>query len=85
MIATTCKRFTGKEACIYSKVAVCNFSCLIEASLFTVHSPTVVSVLYLLLLMQSQHFLLLLLHVNSIQLAFIVKQSQEMHCICHYG
>lgn len=59
----------------------CDFSTLILLFTYTYLQPYQVQ----LLLMQTKHFLLLLVHIESIQLTehgpFIVKQSQEIQCI----
>ncbi len=69
-------------------ISVFNFISMISASVFTFTPLQPYQGYIKLLLMQTEHFLLLLLHVKSIPLvqhrvAFIVKQSQEVQCICH--
>lgn len=77
---------TGNDACMSPFVTVCNFLSLISSSVFTVHSLCQSCVK--LLLMKNKCFLLLQLHIKSIQsakdaVAFIVKQSQEIQCSGH--
>lgn len=59
---------------------------ILTASLFTVHCVYTVRVVIKLLLIQTELFLLLLVH--SVQLlkhgvSFIVKQPQQALCVCH--